>query len=134
MIRFVPVHVAIVLASAMAGCSGDDPPSSIEYTISYANDDESHPNFVQQYVELGEDASILRQGLAVGDGAVDAAPRGASRYEIKIIDTDGETAKLIACEVNETANGMQSFDVPLVLGGSYIVSISMDRASCSAVP
>jgi hypothetical protein len=134
MIRFVHVHVAIVLASAMAGCSGDDAPSSVEYTISYANADERRPNFHQASAELGEHAASLGQKLAFGGGTLDAAPRGASRYEIKIIDTNGETAKLIACEVDDVVNGQQTFEVPLVLGGSYTVSIFMDRASCSAVP
>jgi hypothetical protein len=134
MIRFVHLHAAIaLLAGAMAGCSGDEP-SSFEYTISYVNGAESQPNFQQASVDLGEDAASLQQKLAFGGGTVKAAPRGASRYEIEIVDTDGKTAKLIACEVDEVASGQQTFDVPLVLGGSYTVSILTDGASCSAAP
>jgi hypothetical protein len=134
MIRFVHLHAAIaLLAGAMAGCSGDEP-SSLDYTISYVNGDQSQPNFQQASVDLDEDAASLRQTLAFGGGTLDAAPREASRYEIKIVDTDGTTAKLITCEVDEVASGQQTFDVPLVLGGSYSVSILTDRASCSAAP
>ena len=134
MIRFVHLHAAIaLLAGAMAGCSGDEP-SSVEYTISYVSGDKSQPNFQQVSVDLGEDAASLRQNLAFGGGTLDAAPQGASRYEIKIIDTDGETAEVIACEVDEVASGQQTFEVPLVLGGSYAVSVITDRASCSAAP
>jgi hypothetical protein len=134
MIRFVHLHAAIaLLAGAMAGCSGDEP-SSFEYTISYVNGAESQPNFQQASVDLGEDAASLQQKLAFGGGTVKAAPRGPSRYEIEIVDTDGKTAKLIACEVDEVASGQQTFDVPLVLGGSYTVSILTDGASCSAAP
>ena len=135
MIRFVHVHAAIaLLAGAMAGCSGDEEPSSVDYTISYVSGDKSQPNFQQVFVELGGDAASLRQKLAFGGGTLDAAPQGASRYEIKIIDTDGETAEVIACEVNEVVSGQQTFEVPLVLGGSYAVSVITDRASCSAAP
>ena len=135
MIRFVHLHAAIaLLTGALAGCSGDDEPSSFEYTISYVNGADSQPNFQQASVDLGEDAATLQQKLAFGGGTINAAPQGASRYELEFVDTDGKTAKLIACEINEVVSGQQSFDVPLVLGGSYTVSIFTDGVSCSAVP
>lgn len=132
MSRFIHLHTAIaLLVGATAGCSGDDDPPSFEYTISYVNGDESRPNFWQALVYLDEDAASLKQKLVLGGGTLDAAPRGASRYEIKIVDTNGKTAKLITCEVDDVVSGQQDFTVPLILGGSYIVSIFLDGVGCA---